>query len=107
MKIRHEGRTRLFEIFVWFLWGRLFDKMVSPFTTQSWLLTTLYQKPSEKKKKKKKKKKKMWEKEKMLVTSIFSFSHNVFKSPQNKFQNFSHNFILSSGNAYNFGPVYM
>ena len=22
----------------------------------------------------------MWEKEKMLVTSIFSFSHNVFKS---------------------------
>ena len=23
----------------------------------------------------------LWEKEKMLVTSIFSFSHNVFKSP--------------------------
>ena len=25
-------------------------------------------------------KKTLWEKEKMLVTSIFSFSHNVFKS---------------------------
>ena len=23
----------------------------------------------------------VWEKEKMLITSIFSFSHNVFKSP--------------------------
>ena len=27
----------------------------------------------------------LWEKEKMLVTSIFSFSHNVFHSSQNKF----------------------
>ena len=31
------------------------------------------------KKKKKKKKKTLWEKKKMLVTSIFSFYHNVFK----------------------------
>ena len=31
-----------------------------------------------------------WEKEEMLVTSIFSFSHNVFYLSQNEFQFFSH-----------------
>ena len=30
----------------------------------------------------------LWEKEKMLVTSIFSFSQNVFYPSQNKFQYF-------------------
>ena len=32
----------------------------------------------------------LWEKEKMLVTSIFSFPHNVFYSSEDKFQSFSH-----------------
>ena len=32
----------------------------------------------------------LWEKEKMLVSSIFSFSHNVFYPSQNIFQNFNH-----------------
>ena len=32
----------------------------------------------------------MWEKEKMLVTSIFSFFHNVFYPSKNKFQFFIH-----------------
>ena len=36
----------------------------------------------------------------MLVTSIFSFSHNVFYPSQNRFQ-FSFTFILSSANAFN------
>ena len=39
-------------------------------------------------------------KEKMLVTSIFSFSHNVFYPSQNKFQ-FSVTCILSSSTAFN------
>ena len=48
----------------------------------------------------------LWEKEKMLVTSIFSFSHNVFYPSKNKVQfNFSVTCILSSANAFNFGPV--
>ena len=33
--------------------------------------------------------KKLWEKEKMLVTSIFAFSHKIFYSSQNRFQIFS------------------
>ena len=37
------------------------------------------------------------EKEKMLVTSIFFFSHNVFYHPQHKFQLF----FFSSANALN------
>ena len=41
----------------------------------------------------------LWEKEEMLVTSIFSFSHNVFYPSQNKFQFFSH-IYLSSANAF-------
>ena len=44
--------------------------------------------------------KKLWEKEKMLVTSIFSFSHNVFYPSQDKFQ-FLSLFFLSSANAFN------
>ena len=32
----------------------------------------------------------LWEKEKMLVTSIFSFSHNIFYSIKGKNQFFSH-----------------
>ena len=41
----------------------------------------------------------MWEKVKMLVTIIFSFSHNVFYLSQNNFQYFSHmNFVC---NAFN------
>ena len=44
----------------------------------------------------------MWEKEKMLVTNIFSFSHNVFYISQANFS-FCSTFILSSANAFNFG----
>ena len=61
------------------------------FTTQSRLLTTL----------KKKNSKKLREKEKMLVTSIFPFSHNVFYAPRTSF-NFSATFILSSANCFQF-----
>ena len=43
--------------------------------------------------------KKLWEKEKMLVTSIFSFYHNVFYPYQHKFQFF--NTHLSSANSSN------
>ena len=42
----------------------------------------------------------MWEKEKMLETSIFSFSHSVFYPSQNNF-NFSIKFNLLSANAVN------
>ena len=41
----------------------------------------------------------MWEKEKMLVTSIFSFSHNIFYNSQNKFYFF--NLFFLSANASN------
>ena len=44
-------------------------KVFKPFTTQSRFLTTLGKKCLLKT---------LWEKEKMLVTSIFSFSHNIF-----------------------------
>ena len=50
------------------------------FTTQCWLLTTLGKRPFET----------LWKKEKMLVTSIFSFSHNVFYPSLNKYQFFCH-----------------
>ena len=42
----------------------------------------------------------LWKKEKMQVTSIFFFSHNVFYPSQNKFQFFS-KIYLSSANAFN------
>ena len=42
----------------------------------------------------------LWEQEKMLVTSIFSFSHNVSYPSQNKFQ-ISAKFDLLSANASN------
>ena len=32
----------------------------------------------------------LWEKEKLLVTTIFSFSHSAFYPYQNKFKMFSH-----------------
>ena len=38
----------------------------------------------------------MWEKQKMLVTSIFSFSHNVFYLTLDKFQFFSHIYFVVS-----------
>ena len=41
------------------------------------------------------------EKEKILVTSIFSFSHNVFCPSQTKFQFFSHIFFFSSAKPFN------
>ena len=41
----------------------------------------------------------MWEKEKMLVTSIFSFFHHVFTIPYTNF-NFWATFILSLQNAF-------
>ena len=42
----------------------------------------------------------LWEKEKMLVTSIFSFSHNVFL-PFPKTNSIFHSHFLSSANALN------
>ena len=44
----------------------------------------------------------MCEKEKMVFTSIFSFSNNVYSSSQNEFQFFSYikYFILFSANAF-------
>ena len=44
----------------------------------------------------------LWEKKKMLVTSIFFFSHNVFY-PMNITLMFSVTFNLSSANAFNLG----
>ena len=46
----------------------------------------------------------MWEKEKMLVTSIFSFYRNVSTLPKT-ISNFSVTFILSSANAFNLGQA--
>ena len=45
----------------------------------------------------------LWEKEKILVTSIFSFSHNVFYPSQNKFQFFSHIYFIVY-KCFQFGP---
>ena len=42
----------------------------------------------------------LWEKEKMLVTSIFSFSHNVFYPYRNKLQILV-TFMVKSANAFN------
>ena len=42
----------------------------------------------------------LWEKEKLLVTSIFSFSHNVFYSIKDRNDRLC-SFILSSANAFN------
>ena len=47
----------------------------------------------------------LWEKEKMLVTSIFSFSHNVFKLIKDESHPCSSiNFV--SANAFNFSKFY-
>ena len=43
----------------------------------------------------------LWEKEKMLVSSIFSFSHNVFLAVQKEFLFLSYIYILSSANLFN------
>ena len=43
----------------------------------------------------------LWEKENILVTSIFSFSHNVLYPFQNKFSIFSFTYDLLSANAFN------
>ena len=43
----------------------------------------------------------LWEKEKMLVTSIFSFSHNNFYPFQREFLYLSYIFNLSSASAFN------
>ena len=54
--------------------------------------------------KKVQKKKTLWEKEKMLVTSIFSFSHNVFSLSKIKFQIFSHIYFVVC-KCFQFGLV--
>ena len=46
----------------------------------------------------------LWEKEKMLVTSIFSFSHNVFYPSLNKFQFFSYIYFVVC-KCFQFGPI--
>ena len=46
----------------------------------------------------------LWEKEKMMVTSIFSFSHNVFYPSQNKLQFLSHIYFIVCKN-FQLGPV--
>ena len=43
----------------------------------------------------------MWKEEKMLLTNIFSFPHNVFYTSQNKTNfNFQFTFVFSSANAF-------
>ena len=69
----------------------ILDIACNNFTTRSRLLTTLKKKPFENKT--------FWEKEKMLVTSIFSFSHNVFHPSPQKI-NFSVTFILLSASPF-------
>ena len=49
--------------------------------------------------------KRLWEKEKMLVNSIFTFSHNVFYFSRKNF-NFSVTFIFSSANAFSLYQSY-
>ena len=46
----------------------------------------------------------LWTKEKMLVASIFSFSHNVFYHMKDKFNIFSET-NMSSANAFNLDKV--
>ena len=47
----------------------------------------------------------MWEKEKMLVTSIFSFSHNVFKeNPKENFCFLGHTYFVVC-KCFQVGPV--
>ena len=46
----------------------------------------------------------IWEKEKMLVTSIFSFSHNVFFQFQKEFLFLSHIYFVVC-KCFQFGPV--
>ena len=43
----------------------------------------------------------LWEKEKILVTSIFSFSHNVFYPSQHKYQFFTNIYLCRLQNAFN------
>ena len=43
----------------------------------------------------------LWEKEKMLVTSISSFSHNVLQPSKKQTSNFQSHFVLSSAHAFN------
>ena len=47
----------------------------------------------------------LWEKEKMLVTSIFSFFHNVFYPSQNKFHLCSHIYFVIC-KCFPLGPVW-
>ena len=44
--------------------------------------------------------KKLWVKEKMLVTGIFSFSHNIFCLIKDKVETYGKVFIVSSANAF-------
>ena len=67
---------------------------VELFTTQSRLLTTLKQKPFEN----------IWKNVKMLVTSILSFSHNVFYPSQNKALFLIYIYFVIC-NCFEFGPV--
>ena len=46
----------------------------------------------------------LWEKEKMLVTSIFSFSHDVFYPSKNNFQFWSHIYFVTC-KSFQFGLV--
>ena len=46
----------------------------------------------------------LWEKEKMLVTSIFSFSHNVFYPSQKEFLYLSYIYCVVC-KCFQFGPV--
>ena len=71
-------------------------KVILPFTTQSRLLTTLKEKALET----------LWEKEKMLVTSIFSFPHSVIYSYLGEKSSFLvMSKILSFGKGLNFWVV--
>ena len=71
--------------------------IISPFTTQSQLLATLWERSLLKT---------LWEKEKMLATSIFSFFQKVFYPSYEEFPFLSYNyFFFFVCKGYQFGPV--
>ena len=72
----------------------LLTALVLLFTTQSRLLMIL----------KNKHLKTLWEKEKMLVSSILSFSNNVFYPSQNNFEISRHIYFVVC-KCFQFGPV--
>ena len=98
---RSESTHILFGLQHVFFSPRFSDKKrtlsLNPLPNNPRLLTTLS-------KKKKKHLKTLWKKKKMLVTSISSFSHNVFNTIKDKNHHFKYfNFVVCR--CFQFGPV--